>query len=135
MLKLVCLQASTKPHVHQKFDIFWTNIASTMACPNSKNGPKNELHPLGIKLAIFLWILFLFSRGFQCTKICIKILYEDVSTVRCTKSWSMWCVHLDTFVHGFCMPCALLVLKIGFRVMYSDKHSKRCFIREQRICL
>jgi hypothetical protein len=25
----VHLEASTKPHVHQKFEIFWTNIAST----------------------------------------------------------------------------------------------------------
>jgi hypothetical protein len=36
LYKLVHLEASTKPHVHQKFDIFWTNIASTMACPNFK---------------------------------------------------------------------------------------------------
>jgi hypothetical protein len=42
-------EANTKPHVHQKFEIFWTNIASTMACPNSKNGPKNGLCPLGVK--------------------------------------------------------------------------------------
>jgi hypothetical protein len=32
----VCLEANTKPHVHQKFEIFWTNIASTMACPKFK---------------------------------------------------------------------------------------------------
>jgi hypothetical protein len=44
----VHLEASTKPHVHRKFEIFWTNIASTMACPNFKNGPKNGLGPLGI---------------------------------------------------------------------------------------
>jgi hypothetical protein len=47
--KLVRLEASTKPHVHRKFEIFWTNIASTMACPNFKNGPKNGLGPLGVK--------------------------------------------------------------------------------------
>jgi hypothetical protein len=35
-----CLEASTKPHAHQKFEIFWTNIASTMACPNFKNWAK-----------------------------------------------------------------------------------------------
>jgi hypothetical protein len=46
----VRLEASTKPHVHQKFEIFWTNIASTMACPMSKNGPKKGLRPLGIKV-------------------------------------------------------------------------------------
>jgi hypothetical protein len=43
------LEASTKPHVHQKFEIFWTNIVSTMACPNFKNGPKTGLGPLGVK--------------------------------------------------------------------------------------
>jgi hypothetical protein len=47
----VHLEATTKPHVHQKFEIFWTNIASTMACPNSKNGPKNGLRPLGVNIA------------------------------------------------------------------------------------
>jgi hypothetical protein len=44
----VRLEASTKPHVHRKFEIFWTNIASTMACPNFKNGPKKGLGPLGV---------------------------------------------------------------------------------------
>jgi hypothetical protein len=41
--KLVHLEASTKqskPHVHQKFEIFWTNIASTMACLNFKKPKK-----------------------------------------------------------------------------------------------
>jgi hypothetical protein len=46
----VRLEASTKPHVHQKFEIFWTNIASTMAYPNLKNGPKKGLGPLGVKV-------------------------------------------------------------------------------------
>jgi hypothetical protein len=46
----VHLEASTKPHVHQKIQIFWTNIAFTMACPNLKNGPKNGLGPLGVNL-------------------------------------------------------------------------------------
>jgi hypothetical protein len=50
----VRLEASTKPHVHQKFEIFWTNIESTMACPNSKNGPKNGLRPLGVKQLVSL---------------------------------------------------------------------------------
>jgi hypothetical protein len=45
----VCLEASTKPHVHRKFEIFWTNIASTMTCPNIKNKPKNGLRPLGVR--------------------------------------------------------------------------------------
>jgi hypothetical protein len=45
----VRLEASTKPHVHRKYEIFWTNIESTMACPNFKNGPKNDLSPLGVK--------------------------------------------------------------------------------------
>jgi hypothetical protein len=45
----VRLEASTKLHVHQKFEIFWTNIASTMACPKYKNGPQKGLRPLGVK--------------------------------------------------------------------------------------
>jgi hypothetical protein len=44
----VRFEASTKPHVHRKFEIFWTNTASTMACPNLKNGPKTGLCPLGV---------------------------------------------------------------------------------------
>jgi hypothetical protein len=44
------LEASSKPHVHRKFEIFWTNIASTMAYPNFKNGPKKGLGPLGVNL-------------------------------------------------------------------------------------
>jgi hypothetical protein len=52
----VCVEASTKPHVHQKFEIFWTNTASTMACPNFKNGPKNGLHPLGVKFALSVYV-------------------------------------------------------------------------------
>jgi hypothetical protein len=39
--------SSTKPHVHQKFEIFWTNIASTMA---SLKWAKNGLGPLGVKM-------------------------------------------------------------------------------------
>jgi hypothetical protein len=56
----VHLEASSKPHVHQKVEIFWTNIASTMAYPNSKNGLKNGLHSLGVK---GLWLFFLFSKN------------------------------------------------------------------------
>jgi hypothetical protein len=48
LVKFVRLEASTKPHVHQKFEIFWTNITSTMACPNFKNGPKNGLRSLDV---------------------------------------------------------------------------------------
>jgi hypothetical protein len=47
--ELVHLEASTKPHVHRKFENFGTNIASTMACPDFKNGPKIGLRPLGVK--------------------------------------------------------------------------------------
>jgi hypothetical protein len=46
----VRLEASTKPHVHQKFEIFWTNIASAMGCPNSKNRAKKGLRPLGVNM-------------------------------------------------------------------------------------
>ena len=44
------LEATTNPHVHQKVEIFWTNIASTMACLNFKNGPKTGLRPLGVNM-------------------------------------------------------------------------------------
>ena len=50
------LKASTKPHIHQKFEIFWTNIASTMGCPNSKNRPKKGLRPLGVKHSVFFYL-------------------------------------------------------------------------------
>jgi hypothetical protein len=46
----VRLEASTKPHIHQKFELFWTNIAFTMACPNFKNGPKHGLRSLGLTM-------------------------------------------------------------------------------------
>jgi hypothetical protein len=52
------LEASTKPHAHQKFEIFWTNIASTMGCPNSKNRPKKGLRPLGVKWLEYGIIIF-----------------------------------------------------------------------------
>jgi hypothetical protein len=45
----VRLEASTKPHVHQKFEIFWTNIASTMAYPNFKKDRKMASRTLGVK--------------------------------------------------------------------------------------
>jgi hypothetical protein len=55
----VHLEASTKPHVHKKIEIFWTNIAFTMACPMSKNGPKKGLRPLGVnkkKKSLSIWM-------------------------------------------------------------------------------
>ena len=63
------LEASTTPHIHQKFEIFWTNIAYTMACPNSKNGPKHGLYSLGVKimllnaLALNLVVIFTSHKG------------------------------------------------------------------------
>jgi hypothetical protein len=45
----VRLEASSKPRIHQKFENFGINIASTMACPNFENGPKTALRPLGVK--------------------------------------------------------------------------------------
>jgi hypothetical protein len=46
----VHLEASTKPHFHKKFEIFWTNIASNRACPNFTNGLKNDLGLLGVNV-------------------------------------------------------------------------------------
>jgi hypothetical protein len=57
----VRLEASTKPHVHRKLENSGTNIASTMACPNFKNGPKIALRPLGVKKGCFEAILSLKS--------------------------------------------------------------------------
>jgi hypothetical protein len=45
----VHLEVSTKPHVDQKFEVFWINIESAMGYPNSKNRPKKGLRPLGVK--------------------------------------------------------------------------------------
>jgi hypothetical protein len=59
----VHLESSTKPHVYQKFENFGKNIASTMACPNFKNGPKIGLRPLGVNffdIIYFSAIFFVF---------------------------------------------------------------------------
>jgi hypothetical protein len=63
----VRLEASTKPFVHRKFEIFWTNITSTMTCPNFKNGPKKGLGPLGVNLKLRFepHIFNLFSKCFS----------------------------------------------------------------------
>jgi hypothetical protein len=54
MAHSICyIQCSTKPFVDQKFEFLWTNIASTMACPNFKNGRKNGRKnglPLGVNI-------------------------------------------------------------------------------------
>jgi hypothetical protein len=50
----------------KKIEIFWTYIASTMACPNFKNGPKYGLGPLGVKHlknnVIHIYIYMLWKR-------------------------------------------------------------------------
>jgi hypothetical protein len=45
----MCLEASTKPHVHKKIHEFLINMAFTMACQNFKKGLKMAFGPLGIK--------------------------------------------------------------------------------------
>jgi hypothetical protein len=67
----VYLEASTKPHVHQKIEIFWTNIAPTMGCPNSKNRPKKGLRPLGVKKC-----LRKLNPSSNCMPISAKGIYE-----------------------------------------------------------
>jgi hypothetical protein len=52
----VHLEPNIKPHVHQKFEIFWTNMASTMAYQNFKNGPQKGLRSLGVKIETFVKI-------------------------------------------------------------------------------
>jgi hypothetical protein len=68
----VHLEASTKRHVHQKFEIFWTNIASTIACPNFQTGPKNDLRPLGIK-GLFTIVTKGHDQSFSCIVIGGKV--------------------------------------------------------------
>jgi hypothetical protein len=45
----VCLEASTKPPIHNLIHEFLINMAFTMACPNFKKGPKMGFGPLGVK--------------------------------------------------------------------------------------
>jgi hypothetical protein len=73
----VYLEASTKLHVYQKFEIFWTNIASTMAYPNFRNGPKNGLGPLGVnfyKNPIFGLVVISQNAFFSSTRAAKKLL-------------------------------------------------------------
>jgi hypothetical protein len=44
----VCLEASTKPHVHSLIHELLINMAFTMACPNFKKGLKMVSRPLGV---------------------------------------------------------------------------------------
>jgi hypothetical protein len=46
--KLVRLETSTKPHVHNLIHEFLINMAFTMACPNFKKGLKMVSGPLGV---------------------------------------------------------------------------------------
>jgi hypothetical protein len=45
----MCLEASTKPHVHKKIHEFLINMAFTMACPNFNKGMKMAFGHLGVK--------------------------------------------------------------------------------------
>jgi hypothetical protein len=47
--KLVRLETSTKPHVHNLIHEFLINMAFTMACLNFKIGLKMVFGPLGVK--------------------------------------------------------------------------------------
>jgi hypothetical protein len=46
----VCLEASTKPHVHNLIHEFLIHMAFTMACPNFKKGLKMVSGPLGVNV-------------------------------------------------------------------------------------
>jgi hypothetical protein len=48
LLKLVHLEARTKPHVHDLIHEFLINMAFKMACPNFKKGLKMVSGPLGV---------------------------------------------------------------------------------------
>jgi hypothetical protein len=45
----MCLEASTKPPIHNLIHEFLVNMAFTMACPNFKKGLKMVFGPLGVK--------------------------------------------------------------------------------------
>jgi hypothetical protein len=47
--KLVHLEASTKPSIHNLIHEFLIYMAFTMACPNFKKGLKMAFGPLGVK--------------------------------------------------------------------------------------
>jgi hypothetical protein len=49
--KLVCLEASTKPPIHNLIHEFLINMAFTIACPNFKEGLKMAFGPLGVNFA------------------------------------------------------------------------------------
>jgi hypothetical protein len=48
----VCLEASTKPPIHNLIHEFFINMAFTMAYPNFKKGMKIPFGPLGVKLVV-----------------------------------------------------------------------------------
>jgi hypothetical protein len=79
----VRLVASTKPHVHQKFEIFWTNTASTMAYPNFRNRPKKGLGPLGVN-------------GYKYTHIWIQICIACIYTYKYKYKY----ISIDTIYGG-----------------------------------
>jgi hypothetical protein len=49
----VCLEASTKPSIHNLIHEFLINMAFTMACPNFKKGLKMAFGPLGVRIVKF----------------------------------------------------------------------------------
>jgi hypothetical protein len=57
----MCLEASSKPHVHNLILEFLINMALTMACPNFKKGLKMVSRPLGVKKGCFEAVLSLKS--------------------------------------------------------------------------
>jgi hypothetical protein len=91
------LEASTKPHVHQKFGIFWTNIASTMACPNFKNRPKNGPGPLGINTFECIYNLFQSIYDiFQCIHDIV------ISTLPSHSHYYVYVMHTHLYIFFYC---------------------------------
>jgi hypothetical protein len=117
-------EASTKPHVHRKFEIFWTNIASTMACPNFKNGPKMGLGPLGVNIDAHedhlqgkpnftsFWFVVediclkicLFSQREQLQIFCFKVFFVEIFFhMSSTKFPNILSTNPSCKTHPFCM--------------------------------
>jgi hypothetical protein len=95
----VHLEASTKPHVHQKFEIFWTNIASTMACPNFKNRPKKGLGPIGVNFELIYFQELIFPRNICFHKVPASFFVKNVFELETSMSY-MSKISLLCFGHG-----------------------------------
>jgi hypothetical protein len=120
----VHLKASTKPHVHRKFEIFWTNIASTMACPNFKKGPKKGLGPLGVKEDMtHYWCIW----KVPLKKIKLK---RKISLRWCIEEYYEWPIHIKqtTFIKYWFLNELIITRIIEYLHLFKLKVFLSCII-------